>query len=233
MMEELIDAFDRADADDAVRAVIVTGAGPRLLRRRRPRRGARPSTAARPTASRAPTGADGKSTSATTRRDGGGRVTLRIFECQKPVIAAINGPAVGVGVTMTLPMDIRIAADDGALRLRVRAPRHRAGGVRQLVPAARGRHQPGAGVGATPGGVFPAEEALAGRPRPRVVPPSELLARRAALAREIADNTAPVSVALSRQMLWRMLGADHPMEAHKVDSRGIYARGASATRTKA
>jgi enoyl-CoA hydratase/carnithine racemase len=145
---------------------------------------------------------------------------LRIFKCLKPVIAAVNGPAVGIGVTMQLAMDIRIASDNA-----------RFGFVfsqRGIVPEAASSWFLPRIVGISQalewcytGRVFPAQEALAGRLVSKVVPPD-------ALAREIAAKTAPVSVALIRQMMWRMLGADDPMEAHKVDSRGIYARGRSA-----
>ena len=158
-------------------------------------------------------------------RDGGGQVTLRIFKCLKPVIAAVNGPAVGIGVTMQLAMDIRIASDNA-----------RFGFVfsqRGIVPEAASSWFLPRIVGIAQalewcytGRVFPAQEALAGRLVSKVVPPDDLLPTARALAREIADNTAPVSVALIRQMMWRMLGADDPMEAHKIDSRGIYSRGA-------
>ena len=160
-------------------------------------------------------------------RDGGGRVTLRIFECLKPVIAAVNGPAVGIGVTMQLPMDIRIASTDA-----------RFGFVfsrRGIVPEAASSWFLPRLVGISQalqwtysGRVFPADEALKGGLVSQVVPPDQLLPAARTIAKEIVDHTAPVSVALIRQMMWKMLGADHPMEAHKVDSRGIYARGASS-----
>ena len=154
-------------------------------------------------------------------------MTLRIFASLKPVIAAVNGPAVGIGVTMLLPMDIRIASTDarfGFVFVR-----------RGIVPEACSSWFLPRIVGIAKalewnfsGRVFPAEEALAGGLVSAVHPPAELLPAARAIAREIADNTAPVAVALTRQMMWRMLGADHPMEAHKIDSRGIFTRGASA-----
>src|SRR5262249_46147519 len=160
-------------------------------------------------------------------RDGGGLVALRIFESKKPVIAAINGPAVGVGVTMTLPMDVRIASS--AARVGVVFAR------RGILPEATASWFLPRLVGVSQaaewcytGRVFPAEEALAGRLVSRVVPPEALLETARALAREIADNTSAVSVALTRALLWQMLGADHPMEAHKIDSRLIYEMGRSA-----
>ena len=227
MLNELIDAFDRADADDEVRAIIVTGAGRAFCAGAdlsaggatfdRVARGAAP-----------PIGADGApDLSDQSLRDGGGRVALRIFSCLKPVIAAVNGPAVGVGVTMQLPMDIRIASSEA-----------RFGFVftrRGIVPEACSSWFLPRIVGISKalewsfsGRVFPAEEALAGRLVSAVHPPGELIAAARAIARDIADNSAPVSVALTRQMMWRMLGADDPMEAHKVDSRGIFTRGVSA-----
>ncbi|MCB0984398.1 MAG: enoyl-CoA hydratase/isomerase family protein, partial [Ilumatobacter sp.] len=150
-----------------------------------------------------------------------------IFECKKPVIAAINGPAVGVGVTMTLPMDIRLASENA-----------RFGFVfarRGIVPEACSSWFLPRLVGISQatewcytGRVFPAAEALAGGLVRSVHAPEDLLPAAQAIAAEIAENTAPVSVALTRQMLWRMLGASHPMEAHRADSRGILERGRSA-----
>jgi enoyl-CoA hydratase/carnithine racemase len=226
MMTELIDAFDKADADDDVRAIIVTGAGRGFCA------GADLSSGADTfdrDAKRGPVKrlADGKvDYSDPNVRDGGGQVTLRIFKCMKPVIGAINGPAVGIGVTMQLPMDIRIASVDA-----------RFGFVfsqRGIVPEAASSWFLPRIVGISQalewcysGRVFPADEALAGRLVSKVVPADELMTTARALARSFIDKTAPVSVALIRQMMWRMLGADDPMEAHKVDSRGIYARGRS------
>jgi enoyl-CoA hydratase/carnithine racemase len=154
-------------------------------------------------------------------------VSLRIFDCTKPVIGAINGAAVGVGVTMTLPMDIRLASDTA-----------RFGFVfarRGIVPEACSSWFLPRLVGISTaaewcysGRVFTAGEAHERGLVRSVHAPGDLLTAAHELAREIADNTAPVSVALTRQMLWRMLGADHPMAAHRVDSRGIQSRGASA-----
>jgi len=226
MQRELIAAFDAADNDDQVRAIIVTGAGRAFCA------GADLSSGADTfdrDARRGPVRrlADGRvDYSDPNIRDGGGQVTLRIFKCLKPVIAAVNGPAVGIGVTMQLAMDIRIASEAA-----------RFGFVfsqRGIVPEAASSWFLPRIVGISQalewcytGRVFPAQEALAGRLVSKVVPSDELLPAARALAREIATKTAPVSVALIRQMMWRMLGADDPMEAHKVDSRGIYARGLS------
>jgi enoyl-CoA hydratase/carnithine racemase len=216
MMYELIDAFDRSDADDDVKVVVVTGRG-------------RGFCAGADLSSGGETFSRGGSDEieAGVPRDGGGLVSLRIFESLKPVIAAINGPAVGVGITMTLPMDIRLAADDAKIGFVFAR--------RGIVPEATSSWFLPRVVGisqalewVTTGRVFPATEALAGGLVRSIHPKAELLDAAYAIAREIVDNTAPVSVSLSRQMLWRMLGADHPMEAHKIDSRAIAARGASA-----
>lgn len=219
MMRELIDVFDLTDADDAVRAVIVTGAGRAFC-----------------------AGADlsgggetfdyekrgGEDRAARTRegvqRDGGGLLTLRIFDSLKPVISACNGPAVGVGVTMQLAMDIRLASTDARYG---------------FVFARRGLNPEAASSWFLPhlvgvqtalewcytGRIFPAQEAKERGLVRSLHAPDELLPAARALAREIADNTAPVSVALTRQLIWRMAGASHPMEAHRADSRGIQARG--------
>ncbi len=235
MMQELIAAFDATDADDAVRAVIVTGAGRAFCAGADLSEGAstfdyaaRSDRPAAEAGAGGPVRPDGSVDYAHEAvRDGGGRVALRIFESLKPVIAAVNGPAVGVGATMQLPMDVRIASEEA-----------RFGFVftrRGIVPeAASSWFLPRiVGIGTAlewclTGRVFSAQEALAGGLVSRVVAPEALLPAAHALAREIADHAAPVSVALTRQMLWRMLGADHPMEAHRIDSRAIWARGRSA-----
>ena len=231
MMAELIEAFGKADADDSVRVVIVTGAGRGFCAGADLSAGAKTfdygARTDRPEKAGVPMKNDTVDWSHEGVRDGGGRVTLRIFECLKPVIGAINGPAVGIGVTMQLPMDIRIASE--AARFGFVFAR------RGIVPEACSSWFLPRLVGiskamewCTTGRVFDAKEALDAGLVSKVVKPEELMATAHALAREIADNTSPVSVALTRQMLWRMLGADHPMEAHKVDSRGIYARGQQA-----
>ena len=217
MMYELIDAFDQVDADDDVRVVIVTGAGRGFCA------GADLSSGGE-TFSR---GGSDVVTDVGVPRDGGGLVSLRIFDCTKPVIAAINGPAVGVGVTMTLPMDIRLASDTAKFGF-VFARR---GIVPEacsswFLPRLVGISQ--AAEWCYSGRVFPASEAHDGGLVRSVHAPDDLLPAARAIATEIAQNTAPVSVALTRQMLWRMLGASHPMEAHRVDSRGILERGRSA-----
>ena len=217
MMHELIDAFDTVDADDDVRAVIVTGSG-------------RGFCAGADLSGGGETFARGGSdvqTDVGVPHDGGGLVSLRIFECLKPVIGAINGAAVGVGATMTLPMDIRLAAE-GARFGFVFARR---GIVPEacsswFLPRLVGISQAAEWV--YTGRLFGAEEALRHRLVRSVHPGDELLGAARAIAAEITANTAPVSVALSRQMLWRMLGAEHPMDAHRVDSRGIAVRGASS-----
>ena len=216
MMNELIAAFDLIDADDGVRVVIVTGAG-------------RAFCAGADLSAGADTFSDGQlSTKSDSefRRDGGGTVTLRMFASNKPVIGAINGPAVGVGATMILPMDMRLASDQA-----------RFGFVftrRGIVPEACSSWFLPRVVGIAQaqewtltGRIFGADEALRCGLVRSVHPADELLTAARALALEIADNTAPVAVALARHMMWRMLGADHPMDAHRVDSRGIQLRGRS------
>lgn len=228
MMHELLDGFDRADADDAVRAVIVTGRGRAFCA------GADLSAgAATFDASEAGSGAAADvgvvgSEDGGVPRDGGGLVALRVFSMNKPVIAAINGPAVGVGITMTLPMDVRLASDSARIgfvfaRRGIVPEACSSWFLPRLVGPARALEW------VMTGRVFSAQEALAGG-LVRSVHEGDgaVVAAARELAMEIAANTAPVSVALSRQMLWRMLGAGHPMEAHKVDSRGIYERGMSA-----
>ena len=227
MMAEMIDAFDRIDADDAVRCVIVTGAGRAFCA------GADLSAGAKTFDYDQRTDRPEKGGGAKTltydmeeARDGGGRLTLRIFRCLKPVIAAVNGAAVGVGSTMQLPMDIRLASETA-----------RFGFVfarRGIVPEAASSYFLPRVVGISQalewcysGRVFDAQEALKGGLVKEVVSADRLLARANELAREIADNTAPVSVALTRAMLWRGLGYSSPMDAHKVDSRAILSRGRS------
>jgi enoyl-CoA hydratase/carnithine racemase len=229
MIRELIDAFDAADADDAARAVIVTGAGRAFCAGADLSLGkATFDRAARADRPPVPDGPDGKpDLSHDNARDGGGRLTLRIFNCLKPVIAAVNGPAVGIGVTMQLPMDVRIASQEA-----------RFGFVfsqRGIVPEAASSYFLPHIVGISQaldwcysGRVFGADEALAGRLVSRVVPPAELIGAARALARTFIDRTAPVSVALIRQMMWRMLGTAHPMDAHRIDSKAMFHRGRSA-----
>jgi enoyl-CoA hydratase/carnithine racemase len=215
MGHELRAAFDQSDADDDVRAVIVTGAG-------------RGFCAGADLASGGDTfDARKREAVAGARRDNGGELTLRIFESKKPVIAAINGPAVGVGATMTLPMDIRLAADDARMGF-VFARR---GIIPEacsswFLPRVVGINQAMEWVAT--GRVFSAQEALAGGLVRSLHAKDDLLDAARALGREIAENTAPVSVALARQLMWRMLGAEHPMYAHRADSRGMVARGQSA-----
>lgn len=217
MMNEIIDALDHTDVDDDVRAVIVTGAGKGFC-------------AGADLGGGGETFAKGGSdvqTDVGVPRDGGGLVSLRIYDSKKPVIGAINGAAVGVGVTMTLPMDIRIASEHA-----------RFGFVfarRGIVPEACSSWFLPRIVGISQaaewcysGRVFPADEAHAGGLVRSVHAANDLVSTARAIAADIAENSAPVSVALTRQMLWRMLGASHPMEAHRADSRGIAMRGPSA-----
>ena len=223
MMNEIIDAMDQTDADDSVRAVIFTGAGERAF-----------------CAGADLTPDDGRAVFSDSNpvddlsdsrvRDGGGKLTLRLFQSKKPLISACNGAAVGVGATMQLPMDIRLASDTA-----------RFGFVfarRGIVPEACSSWFLPKIVGVNQalewcmtGRIFDAQEALRGRLVRSVHPQAELMDAARGIAREIADNTSAVSVAMTRAMLWRLPSGDHPMEAHKVDSRAIYrlSKGLDAT----
>jgi enoyl-CoA hydratase/carnithine racemase len=223
MRDELIAAFDLTDADDAVRAVVVTGAGRAFCagadlgaggntfdyaKRQDPRREA--------------------TMAGDVYRDGGGQVTLRIFRSLKPVIGAINGAAVGIGATMLLPMDVRVASTQA-----------RFGFVfarRGITPEAASSWFLPRLVGlqtalewCISGRVFAADEALAGGLVRSLHEPADLLGQAQALAREMTRHSAPVSVALTRQLLWRMAGAAHPMDAHRLDSRAAPICRASST----
>lgn len=215
MLFELIDACDHADADDDVKAIIITGAG-------------------RGFCAGADLSGGGNAFDYDSRedkesglsRDGGGRLTLRLYELNKPIIAAINGPAVGVGVTMTLPMDIRLASTSAKFGFVFAR--------RGIVPEACSSYFLPRVVGISKalewcysGKVFPASEAMNGGLLRSLHEPKDLLVEAREIAAEIRDNTSAVSITLVRHMMWKMLGADHPMEAHKIDSRGIYHRGKS------
>ncbi|MET7452958.1 crotonase/enoyl-CoA hydratase family protein [Streptomyces sp. NPDC005574] len=203
MMQDLLDVLDAADADDEIRVIVVTGAGRGFC-----------------------AGADvsgGRSTfdhrtAGAWHRDTGGRVALRIFACTKPVIAAVNGPAAGVGASMTLPMDIRLASTSAKFGFvfarRGIVPESAAS---WFLPRAVGMQRAMEWVAT--GRLFGPDEALAAGLVRSVHAPGELLPAAHELAREIAANTSAVSVALSRQMMWRMLGEPHPMAAHRLDSR--------------
>jgi enoyl-CoA hydratase/carnithine racemase len=217
LIQELIAGFEAADGDDAVRVVIVTGAGRAFCAGADLSAGTQTFDGAR----RGRPQADGE------HRDGGGLVALRIYDLKKPVIAAINGPAVGFGITMTLPMDIRIASSAA----RIGFVFARRGVVPEacstwFLPRLVGMQRAAEWV--YTGRVFDAAEALAGGLVSRVVAPEALLPTARVLAREIADHTSGVSVALARQMMWKLLGADHPMEGHRLDSRGMDWTGRSA-----
>ncbi|WP_242124134.1 crotonase/enoyl-CoA hydratase family protein [Sphingobium sp. Sx8-8] len=226
MSEELIRVFDLTDADDEVRAVIITGEG-------------RGFCAGADLASGGDTFDYAKSGRADAIRedgsviwnhelvrDNGGRTSLRIYDSLKPVIGAINGPAVGIGITMTLPMDIRMASTNAKMGFVF--------AKRGIVPEAASSWFLPRLVGisqavewTTTGRVFGAEEALAGGLVRSLHAPDELLPAAYALAREIVE-CAPVSVALTRKMMWQGLSMQVPMEAHRVDSRGVFSRGRSA-----
>jgi enoyl-CoA hydratase/carnithine racemase len=217
MRQDLLAVLDDIDADDEVRVVIVTGAGRGFCAGADLEKGGATFDAEE---------AGGEAPEPTAQRDGGGLVTLRLFDCKKPVIAAINGPAVGVGITMTLAMDIRLASSTARMGFVFAR--------RGIVPEACSSWFLPRVVGISKavewvatGRVFPASEALEAGLVSEVLPGDELLPRARELAAEIVDNASAVSVALSRQLMWKMLGADHPMEAHKIDSASIRYMGAS------
>jgi enoyl-CoA hydratase/carnithine racemase len=219
MLRELVQAFDQADGDDEVRAVIVTGAGRAFCAGADLSRGAETFDTRRPDTD---TGmpVEGGAGDGGPHRDAGGLVSLRIYEMKKPVIAAINGPAAGFGITMTLPMDIRIAATTA----RIGFVFTRRGVVPEACSTWFLPRLVGMGRAAEwvyTGRVFSAQEAYEGGLVSRVVSPEELIPAARHIALEIARNTSAISVALARQLLWRMLGADHPMAAHRLDSRGM------------
>jgi enoyl-CoA hydratase/carnithine racemase len=223
MMHELVRAFDLTDGDDEVRAVILTGAGERAFCA-----GADLSAGSDTfnydsldEADRAPVSKTGEI------RDGGGIVSLRIFDSLKPVIAAVNGAAVGVGATMILSADFRLASANArfgfVFNRRGIAPESASS---WFLPRLVG--MPTALRWCYSGALIPAADALDGGLVQSVHAQSELMPAARALARECTESSAPVSLALTRQMMWRMLGAPHPMDAHRLDSRAVYARGSQA-----
>ncbi|WP_374147658.1 crotonase/enoyl-CoA hydratase family protein [Sphingomonas sp. 28-63-12] len=230
MMADLIAAFDATDVDEAVRAVIVTGAGRAFCAGADLAGGETTFDYAKRDGGNeeGPVGPDGAvDFGHVAVRDTGGRVALRIFQSLKPVIGAINGAAVGIGATMQLPMDFRLASETA-----------RFGFVfaqRGIVPeAASSWFLPRlVGIGQAlewcySGGVFDAAEALKGGLVRSLHAADDLLPAARALAIALTAHSAPVSVAMTRRMLWTMVGAQHPMDAHRIDSRGVWVRGGSA-----
>ncbi|MBU6320786.1 MAG: crotonase/enoyl-CoA hydratase family protein [Alphaproteobacteria bacterium] len=222
MMMDLMSAFDHTDADDQVRAVIITGAGRGFCAGADLAAGSKTFAAGEREAERAALGDTEDVT-----RDGGGRFTLRVLESLKPVIAAVNGPAVGVGATMQLAMDIRIASTSARFgfvfaRRGLTLEACSSWFLPRLVGVSTALEW------AYSGRVFPADEALQRGLVRSLHAPEELLPAARAIAREIAENAAPVSVAATRQLIWRGLILDHPMDSHRADSRSMRLRGASA-----
>jgi enoyl-CoA hydratase/carnithine racemase len=214
VLDELLAAFSRADGDDVVRAIVVTAAGDHFSA----------GTDLSPGSGGYDADAAGFKPLRGGTRDVGGELALRVFGCTKPVIAAINGTAVGIGVTMVLPMDVRIAAEGARFGL----PFTRRGIVPEscatwFLPRIVGIAR--AVDWAVTGRLFPAEEALAAGLVRELAPPDEVLGRAHAVAAEIAEQTSPVSVALTRQMLWRELGSPHPLSANRLESRALLTLG--------
>lgn len=211
MRDEVYDALDRADEDDDIRVIIFTGAG---------RAYCAGMDLDSKVASRGKGGKRRKPASIDDYQDGGGVATLRMYEVKKPMIAAINGPAVGYGITQTLPMDIRLASETA----RIGFVFARRGLISEacsswFLPRIVGMSKAAEWV--LTGRIFDAQEALSGGLVSEVLPPEKLIPRAREIAAEIVENTSAISCALSRQMLWRMAGADHPIEAHKIDSKAM------------
>ncbi|MDQ2891840.1 MAG: crotonase/enoyl-CoA hydratase family protein [Pseudomonadota bacterium] len=230
MLGEMVAAFDRTDADDAVRAVIVTGEGRAFCAGADLSAGAETFDYERRggwNGSDSPVRADGSVDYANPAvRDGGGILGLRIFASKKPVIGAINGAAVGIGATMTLPMDFRLASE--AARFGFVFAR------RGIVPEGTSSWFLPRLVGLSQalewtyaGRVFDAQEALAGGLVRSLHAPDDLLPAARAFALGLVEGSAPVSIALTRRMMLAGMGAVHPMDAHRIESRAIWARGRS------
>ena len=221
MMRDLIELFDVTDADDAIRAVVVTGSGRAFCA------GAELGTAGSDTFNYAKRELGDQIIHNGVRRDGGGSVVLRIFKSLKPVIAAVNGAAVGVGATMQLPMDFRIASTTAKFGFVFAR--------RGITPEAcsswflpRLVGVPTALEWIYSGRVFDAAEAKGRGLVQSLHEPDALLPAAMELAHRVTDPSSQVSIAVSRQLVWRMMGAGHPMDAHKIDSRALQSRGQSA-----
>ena len=220
VMREMIQLFDITDADDSIRAVVITGSGRAFCA------GAELGVAGGDTFNYAKRASGDEIIHDGVRRDGGGRVVLRIYRSLKPVIAAVNGAAVGVGATMQLPMDFRIASTTAKFGFVFAR--------RGITPEAcsswflpRLVGVPTALDWCYSGRVFDAAEAKEKGLVQSLHEPDALLPAALELAHKITEKSAPVSIAVSRQMIWRMMGAEHPMEAHKIDSRALQSRGQS------
>ena len=214
MKDELVHAFGEADRDNAVRAVIVTGAGRAFCAgmEMQPEDGGHVFGY---------DDAEGETPPLDTIRDSGGEVSLAIYNCRKPVIGALNGAAVGVGITMTLPMDFRLAAEGAKIGFvfsqRGLTPEACS---TWFLPRAVGMQKALEWVYA--GDIFLAEEGLEAGLFRSLHGKEEVLDAALALARKLIAKSSPVSVALAKQMLWRNPTFDHPMQAHAVESRMIY-----------
>lgn len=221
MAKDLVSLFDRADADDAVRVIILTGAGRAFCA------GADLSPGQSSLSLQGDVAAQEIDWSDPETRDFGGLITLRIYDCLKPVIVAFNGSAAGMGVTMALAADFRLASTGAKFALpfvrRGIAPESASS---WFLPRIVGVAQ--ALEWMLTGATFPADEAKAAGLVRSLHEPEALMPAARALAASISGGTAPVSVALTRQMIWRSLGMEHPMDAHRVESRGIYTRARAA-----
>lgn len=224
MIHELVEVLDQCDSNDDVKAIIVTGDGRAFCAGADISGGSESFADVNNDDARRPDGRIDYSSEAV--RDLGGFITLRLYDMKKPVIGAINGAAVGAGSTMLLPMDYRIASDKAKFGFVFAR--------RGIVPESASTYFLPRLVGISQaidwcmtGRVFGAEEALSAGMISKICPPENLLDCAHEIARSIIDNTSPVSIALTRQMLWKSLGWDHPMEAHKLESRGVFSRSTS------
>lgn len=212
MCQELIQILDQADEDDDVRVIILTGSGEEFCSGVDLERGIETYTDHTPLVE---------------YRDAGGILSLRIFDMKKPIIAAINGSAMGIGITMTLPMDIRIASSEAKICFDFAKQ-----GI--TMEACSGWFLPRlVGMGKATewvftGGIVSAQEAYEARLVNKVVEPNQLMSTAMKMATEIATRTSSISVTLSRQLMWTMLGANHPLESHKIESKMIHWTGKQA-----
>lgn len=215
MQQELVAALDEAENMDEIKSIIFTGDGKAYCA------GADLSSGGDTFDNR-----KGREKTNNVVRDSGGLLTLRLFKSKKPLIAAVNGAAVGIGATMLLPMDFRICSEEA-----------RFGFVfarRGIVPEAASSWFLPRLVGITKalelcysGKIISADEAEDINLVSEVLPKEQLIDRALAVANEFTAESSQISIALTRQMMWRMLGADDPMEAHKIDSRGVFELGQS------
>ena len=221
MERELLGVWDLIDADDEVRAVVVTGRGRAFCA------GYDLSSGSFDVYERAVERGTETLAPGDLPRDSGGLIALRMFRCLKPVIGAINGVGVGFGATFPLPMDIRLASDTARFGFVFsRRGMCMDAAASWFLPRVVGISQ--ALEWSISGRIFNAREALEAGLVRSLHPPEELLGAAYELAQQLVESSAPVSVALNRQLIWQMAGASHPMDAHRMESIYIAQRASSA-----